>query len=427
MHFFIYNLILLALFPAVLLFITIRLFNKKETLSSIYQKLSLYTLFQKNNSKVETVWLHAVSVGESKSTLPIIKEINKSFPNFQVLLTTSTIGSFKFIQKIKSNGGYNFIHKFCPIDLSFIVKNFINFWQPKKLIIFETDIWPNMISISQKLDIETYIVNGKLSKQTQDKWLKYNFSKKIFIDILRNIKLIVPSTACNRDSFLSLELKNVADFYLNTKNYIQEKLTKEQVKLLNFYKQKIKKNKKAIFVSNIHLEEIGIIIPKIISLAEKIGALLIIAPRHYDQFANKYPNYINNDNVIFDDLSYQDYDKKDIIIVRSFGMLNIFYKLADITLLCGSFVKEIGGHNPFESIYNETPVICGNFYENYLELYEELKNLEIITISNESSFIAEIESTINNNDKISSVIDKIKNFNDSKSGNDIEKITRKIF
>ena len=108
----------------ILLFFFFRFSLSKESLQSINEKFGIYKQ-QRPGSKL--IWINAVSIGESLSVLPIIKKLETLYPEFKILLTTSTITSAKILtNRINKNT----IHQFCPIDSNFTVKKFLNYWKP---------------------------------------------------------------------------------------------------------------------------------------------------------------------------------------------------------------------------------------------------------------------------------------------------------
>ena len=136
--FFIYRIltnILFLLSPIIFIF---RIFKKKEDINRFKEK---YCIYPKKNFQ-STIWFHAVSVGELMSIIPLIIKLEKNKKVKKIIITSSTISSSKIFEKQKFK---KTIHKFFPLDTSFLTKKFINFWNPKVAIFVDSEIWPNMI------------------------------------------------------------------------------------------------------------------------------------------------------------------------------------------------------------------------------------------------------------------------------------------
>ena len=93
------------------------------------------------------VWIHAASIGESLSILPVIKELEKNKKIKQILVTTGTVTSAKIMnERLKGKA----FHQFLPIDIPIFVERFLNHWNPSLSIFVESEIWPNFISALSK-------------------------------------------------------------------------------------------------------------------------------------------------------------------------------------------------------------------------------------------------------------------------------------
>ena len=130
--YFIYNIFLTFFFlisPIVFLF---RIINKKEDSSRFLEKFCIYKN-KKNNAKL--IWIHAASIGELLSIVPVIKKLEKTKKIKKILLTTSTISSAKIIKKINFK---KTSHKFFPLDVNYLTKKFIFHWKPQLAIFVDS-------------------------------------------------------------------------------------------------------------------------------------------------------------------------------------------------------------------------------------------------------------------------------------------------
>ena len=134
--FFIYQIFisLIVLFSPII--ILVRLIKRKEHKLRFIEKFCFFT---KKKSKGNLVWIHAASVGEFMSVVPIIYELEKNKKIKTILVTTSTLSASKIFQNFKFK---KTTHQFFPIDQFYFTSKFINYWKPKISIFIDSEIWP---------------------------------------------------------------------------------------------------------------------------------------------------------------------------------------------------------------------------------------------------------------------------------------------
>ena len=151
-----------------------RILKGKEDLKRVGEKFSIYSQ-KKNNKKV---WIHAASVGELMSIIPIIRKLEKNKKIKNILLSTSTTSSAKIFNKLKLK---KTCHVYFPLDNNYIVKRFINYWQPELAIFIDSEIWPNMFNNLRIKNIPIIIMNARITQRSFNRWQIFpKFSKQVF-------------------------------------------------------------------------------------------------------------------------------------------------------------------------------------------------------------------------------------------------------
>ena len=177
--FLLYRILTLTLFPIFVLIIYLRRFTNKEDKKRYIEKISVSKPILKENKKV--FWIHAASIGETNSVIPIIKKIIETNNDIFILLTSSTLSSSQLIKKEISNSD-NFKHLFFPIDVNFLVHKFLNSWKPNLIIFVDSEIWPNYMLEISKRKIPLMLLNGRITKKTYNRWKKFSsLSKKYLV------------------------------------------------------------------------------------------------------------------------------------------------------------------------------------------------------------------------------------------------------
>ncbi|MBN2751619.1 MAG: 3-deoxy-D-manno-octulosonic acid transferase, partial [Rhodospirillaceae bacterium] len=113
------------------------------------------------------VWLHAASVGEAISLLPLIEAIAEGWPQTTQILTTGTVTSADLMGRRLPR---NVTHQFVPVDLPKYVDRFIAYWRPGLAIWAESEIWPNLLSATQASGCALALVNGRISPRSFARW-----------------------------------------------------------------------------------------------------------------------------------------------------------------------------------------------------------------------------------------------------------------
>ncbi len=354
-----------------------RIFKGKEDIKRVGEKFCIYS--QKKIKK--KIWVHATSVGELMSIVPIIKKLEENKKIKGILLSTSTTSSAKIFKKLRLK---KTSHVYFPLDNNYIIKRFIRFWQPEIAIFIDSEIWPNMFKNLHLNNIPIIIMNARITKRSFNKWQIFpNFANQVF----GKISLALPQNLETLKYLKLLKVKNIKSAG-NLKYYGQKNNQSHLVKSL---KNKFR-NFKVWCAASTHKDE-EILIGKLHRKLKKIEKKLItiIIPRH-----------INRTNEIIDDLNNLDLNcithssnqklrkDTDIYLVDSYGETSSFYSLTNVSFVGGSIIKH-GGQNPLEPARLGNYIINGPNVKNFKEIYAFLNKLKM---SSSTSNILKMENLI---------------------------------
>jgi 3-deoxy-D-manno-octulosonic-acid transferase len=198
-----------------------RIFKGKEDAKRVLEKFCIYS--QKKNNK--NIWIHAASVGELMSVVPIIRKLEKNKKLTNILLSTSTTSSAKIFKKLRLK---RTSHIYFPLDNNYIVKKFIKYWKPELAIFIDSEIWPNMFRNLKLSNIPIIIMNARITERSFNKWQIFpNFANQVF----RNISLALPQNLETLKYLKLLEVKNIK-VAGNLKYYGQKNNQNDSSKLL---------------------------------------------------------------------------------------------------------------------------------------------------------------------------------------------------
>ena len=175
-----YRVFTTILYPFLFIFIYFRIIIKKDDPERFKEKIlvSHFRVIDKEKSKL--IWFHAASIGEFKSVIPIINQLNTKYKHLKFLITTSSLSSGN-LAEIELKKIDNAEHRYFPFDVDFLIDNFIHSWKPDKIFLVDSEIWPNLILKSKKYKIPIALFNARLTSRSSNNWMIFpNTAKKIF-------------------------------------------------------------------------------------------------------------------------------------------------------------------------------------------------------------------------------------------------------
>ena len=117
------------------------------------------------------IWVHAASIGEVISVLPMIEKIVTKYSDINVLITTGTVTSAKMLENKMPERTF---HQYVPIDRLITVNRFLDHWKPDLALWTESELWPNMIIETNRRGCTMIQVNGRISINSFEKWARYS-------------------------------------------------------------------------------------------------------------------------------------------------------------------------------------------------------------------------------------------------------------
>ncbi|MBF7047473.1 lipid IV(A) 3-deoxy-D-manno-octulosonic acid transferase, partial [Campylobacter volucris] len=301
------------------------------------------------------VHFHGCSFGEIKS----MRFLFSHFNNFRI----STITNTGFSEALKYTHKVNFL----PFEI------FIPFWMKpcKVLVIFEAELWLMLVFMVKFFNAKVILINARISDRSYLKYKKFNFFYKV---LFRYIDEVFAQSLKDKERLQELGAKNVIA-YKNIKIINKNKKDKKFEKLKS----------RLIVLASTHENEEKALLSKIkLEQNDK----LVLAPRHPERFEMVEKILLDFCKINgygmqkFSQLDLKSNDLQSVfcekcLLLDCLGELENFYSISDIVFLCGSFEKNIGGHNPIEAAKYENIIISGKYFFNQEALYNEVENIYI--------------------------------------------------
>ena len=359
----IYNLMTKIIRPLFYLFFIYRFLKNKEERGK-YSERKGFSSNKKPKGKI--VWVHAASVGEALSSLPLIDKLKELSPKISILITTSTKTSKEIIVKKKID---DLIHQYAPWDNEKFCTNFLNFWQPDLAIFLESEIWPNLLNETNKKNIPLCLVNARITDNTFKKWLKFPKTIKYLLSFF---SIIIAQDELSKIKLQKLGAKNIF-VYGNLKNDSKKLLY--DIEDFRKYDEFLKEKSLLVAASTHEGEEVEIINKFKSLLIELPNLFLVLAPRHPDRRSDlvkiiKKSGFTDKDFILRSSNDYLDQNIK-IFLLDSIGELGYFYKKSNAVIMGGAF-GYFGGHNPIEPALFENAIFSGPNFYNFKDEYNQL-------------------------------------------------------
>jgi tRNA (guanine-N7-)-methyltransferase len=312
---------------------------KKNKLKIISKKFGLNI----TGSKSPTIWLHGVSLGEIKILSPLAKRLINQGES--ILISTTTNTGREEVYKVFRKKEVTVLT--FPYDLGFIYKKIIKKFNVKKLVLFESEFWPNLLNSSPK-NLKIMSLNTSISDST---FSRFNFIKGLAKKMIRRIDLYLAQSQLTVDRlklFDAKKIKLLGNIKINPENY---EINKNLDTGFNEIFDDDSLFKVVLGSSHKGEEEFVFNAWKNIE-----NSVLILAPRHPERIPVVKQMFKN---------------QKNVYVFEEVGSLFDLYSQADVAIVGGSITFK-KGHNFMEPVYANIPSITGDYLENYQDLKAKL-------------------------------------------------------
>ncbi|ELB2272138.1 lipid IV(A) 3-deoxy-D-manno-octulosonic acid transferase [Vibrio parahaemolyticus] len=343
------------------------------------------------------IWIHAVSVGESIAATPLIKELKQQYPEQPIVVTTTTSTGAEQIAKL----GDLVEHRYMPIDFGFAVKSFLKAIQPKKMLIIETELWPNTLNVVKQANIPITVVNARLSEKSCKNYAKVQW-------LFNQLHPCLTQVLCQTDS----DAERFERLGVNKEKLSVTGSIKFDIQISDHVKQQGKalraqlgKDRPVWIAASTHKGEDEQVLEAHKQILESHpNALLILVPRHPERFDDVFALCKKQGFETVRRTEKQPAENTtQIYLGDTMGEMLVLIGAADICFMGGSLIGDkIGGHNVLEPAALGVPVITGPSYYNFTEIVNLLKKhsfCNIITKINELSNLIDNHFSLSTNSK----------------------------
>lgn len=316
------------------------------------------------NKKRKTIWIHALSVGEVTSALPLVSGLRKEMPDVELVFSATSSAGAKVAEKLLHNKVDRFVA--FPFDIFPVIKRFLRVIQPDLFILVETDFWPGLLSTLKAQGIPSLLVNGRISDKSIQSYRRFSF---FFRPLFASFKTLSMQTENDKDKLISLDVDHRQIETLGNLKYDTALYSSSQRELpISF---SLPGHSSLLVAGSTHAGEEQIILQAYKELKASFPQLyLVIAPRDINQ-GKEIQTLAADMQLQGNRRSQINAGGKDLFILDSIGELNGVYSYADIAFVGGSLVPK-GGHNPIEPAIFSVPVLYGHHMNDFSEISDKL-------------------------------------------------------
>ena len=362
-----YSVLIVLFFLGMSPYFVYQAIRHRKYIGSFGQRLGFLPL-SFNLDGEESIWIHAVSVGEVLTARALLPQLRERYPRFRIVLSTTTMTGQ---QVARSN--LQFVDEvfYFPFDLGWIVRRTLRLVRPRLFIMMETEIWPNLLRACREADVRTVLVNGRISARSYPRYrLARPFFRRVLADIDRfcmqseeSARRIVHIgadrervTVTGSLKFDSLELPGVSP------------ADRGRARVLRYFR--LSADRPVVIAASTLKGEEEPVLEAFGRVRANWGtALLIIAPRKPERFdeVERLARRAGWRVARRSELAVDSEPRVDVVILDTIGELAQLYHVATAVFVGGSLV-DAGGHNILEPAVFGKAIVFGPHMHNFAEI-----------------------------------------------------------
>ena len=340
----------------------------RKYVRSLPQRLG-YLPLSFNVDDNDSIWIHAVSVGEVLTARALLPSLRERYPRLHIFLSTTTMTGQ---QIARNNLQYVDDVFYFPFDLGFIVRRIMKIVRPKLFIVMETEIWPNLLRACHEAGVKTMLVNGRISSRS---YPRYRLARGFFRRVLTNVdRFCMQSEESARRivdigadparvsvtgslKFDSLEIPGAPGTADRGQNRVLRYFRISPERPVVIAASTLKGEEEPVFEAFQRIR------------ATRGNALLIIAPRKPERFEDveRMARRAGWNVARRSELRVDAEPRHAVIILATIGELAQLFQVATVVFVGGSLV-DAGGHNILEPAVFGKPIVFGPHMQNFAEI-----------------------------------------------------------
>lgn len=328
-----------------------------------------------------SIWVHAVSVGETLAAVPMIERLLADYPETPLLVTTTTpTGS----ERVKALFGDRVTHVYCPWEVPTALNRFLRAFDPKMVIVLETELWPNLCAAVKRHGAKLMLMNGRLSEKSYRGYSKF---PRLVRPMMARFDALAVQTPVERERYVALgawpervHAIGSVKFDMSLDDTVRQAAAGLRAEI----------GERPVWIAaSTHPGEDEPVLAAHKSLLKTLPtALLVLVPRHPERFGS-VAQLVRHQSLTLARRSKQEAIAADtqVYLADTMGELLMLFGVADVAFVGGSLVP-VGGHNLLEPAAWGKPVVTGPHLHNFAAISELLDKADALTLVDNADALA---------------------------------------
>ncbi len=381
-----------------------RMVHSERYRAGIRQRLGLLPRALAEVGRKRPAWIHAVSMGETRSIEPVVEALHRARPELPIVISTVTRTGQSLAARIPHVAATFYL----PLELGWIVARVFRRLQPRLLVLVDTELWPALLDRADRRDVPVIVINGRISDRS---WPRYRRVRWFTAPLLSRLSRVYAQSALDAERFIALGANAERVSVVGNTKYDAVPVPDAQLRARWRTRLGVGEEELLIVAGSTFPGEEGLILAAAKGLPERLR--LVLAPRHPER-ADEVVEAVKRSGKRPLRLSRvppppplpmgEDsapplarggggigLQPDDVLIVDTFGQLREIYAAADLAVVGKSF-RQQGGQNPIEPASQGVATLAGPHMENFREVMEFLSGAQgVVQLSDESQLGAALQ------------------------------------
>lgn len=306
-----------------------------------------------------TIWVHAVSVGETRASEPLVDALLQAYPDSRIVLTHMTPTGRATGKALYGKHGDRLVQAYIPYDIGVIVARFLRHFAPRICILMETEVWPNLIAKCAAYNVPVALVNARLSERSLQRGRKFG---GLMVDAAHAIPLVAAQTEADAERIRSLGAPHVGV----TGSIKFDVVVPQSALDTGSWLRNLIGPRPVLLCASTREGEEGPILDAFAALPQsQLNPLLLLVPRHPQRF-DEVAAMVQSRGLMMQrrsQLGAVDADVQ-VLLGDSMGEMFAYFAACDCAFIGGS-LQPLGGQNLIEACALGKPVLVGPHTFNF--------------------------------------------------------------
>jgi 3-deoxy-D-manno-octulosonic-acid transferase len=315
----------------------------------------------------ESIWIHAVSVGEALTARALIADLRERYPGLRIFLSTTTLTGQQVARTRLQGVDAVF---FFPFDLPPFVNRTLRLVRPRLFIMMETEIWPNLLRACRRQGVKTMLVNGRISSRS---YPRYRVARGLFRRVLADVDRFCMQSDESARRIVDIGADPARVVVTGSLKFDSLESPTSTVgrganRVVRFFRYPASRPV-IVAGSTMKGEESAILSALAMVRRAHPTTALIIAPRKPERFGEveALARAEGLRVVRRTDLAVDTEPRADVVILDTVGELAHVFQVATVVFMGGSLADH-GGHNILEPAVHGKPIVFGPHMQNFAEI-----------------------------------------------------------